>query len=111
MWHTIFIFKEHFRMCLDYKILKVLPLLGFRGRQKIMMSPVQIRTLKKKQIVFLKIRVFHIVALNKEMSHGKIKNSESGLKLWRSTWEGSRDLYWVTSDLLFLLKIESKMIK
>lgn len=68
-------------MCLDYKILKVLPLLGFRGRQKIMMSPVQIRTFKKKQIVFLKIRVFHIVALNKEMSHGKIKNSESGLKL------------------------------
>lgn len=68
-------------MCHDYKILKVLPLLGFRGRQKVMMSPVQIRAFKKKQIVFLKIRVFQIIALNKEMCHGKIKNSESGLKL------------------------------
>lgn len=60
-------------MCLDYKIQKVFPLLDFLGRQKVMMSPVQIRGFKNNQTVFLKIRIFHIFALDKEICHDKTK--------------------------------------
>lgn len=68
-------------MCLDYKILKVFPQLGFLGRQKVTMSPVLIRAFLNNQIVFIKIIVFHIFALDEEICHGKTKKSESDLKL------------------------------